>query len=242
MDEYFNRKYRARITGVFARLDEAVGTDFVKRYNEWLSIMEAAQVNYRKEIPAGISDCVSYLVKKSDIEKWIATEDLYAERPDYRFYYKKEDLAEYNCGLAYYFTHKNEVISRIRKSEEFLNMDPADKYAPTKNPYENIHIPFSPELQTARMIVDAKLPVNTAMLRHKAIVYDKISVCVSIQTLGIEAIPVIDDRIFDEQQGKAELTEQIKLVESALKKIEIEQCRRRGIEWTDKKPEPKYWQ
>lgn len=68
MDEYFNRKYRARITGVFARLDEAVGTDFVKRYNEWLSIMEAAQVNYRKEIPAGISDCVSYLVKKSDIE------------------------------------------------------------------------------------------------------------------------------------------------------------------------------
>lgn len=241
MEDFFDKKRRASIKRQFSKLDIAVGTNLSKRYEEWLSIMDAAHANYRREAPEGLSDCVSYLIKKSDIEKWIATEDLYSVRPDYRYYYRKEALAEYDCGIAYYFTHRFEFKSNIIRCENILAIDPADRFAGTKNSYEDIHIPFSPELQTARMVVDAKLPHNTERLRHKAVVYDKIICYVAIQTLGLEAMPLINEVIFDKRSKYGDLTEVKKVVESALKKIEIEQCKRKGIEWTDKKPDPKYW-
>lgn len=239
--DFYRLTNRDKIANIFNRLDVATGTELARRYREWLSIMDAAHVSSRREIPAGISDCVSYLVKKSDMEQWIDTEELYAERPDHKLYISKEDLAEYNCGIAYYFKHRGEVKSIVRRSERIIETDPADRFAGTKNPYEHGHTEFSPERQTARMVVDAMLPQNTERLKHKMSVYDRIIVNVAIQTLSMEAIPVLDEVLFDQYNGKNDQTETKKIVESALKRIEHEQCMRRGIEWTDKRPEAKYW-
>lgn len=232
MEEFFHRANRNKIKSLFMRLDNATGTELTKRYTEWLSIMDAAQVSYRKDIPAGINDCVSYLVKKSDIEEWIETEDLYAPRPYRQLCRTNEDLADYDCGIAYYFKYRIEVKSRIRKIQEHLDTDPGDRYAGTKNPYEDIHIPFSPELQTARMVIDAKLPVTLDKLRHKMNVYDRIITCVAIQTLGLESAPVLDEFLFDQLKGK-DLSQVKRIIEGALKKLEHEQCTRRGIEWKE---------
>jgi hypothetical protein len=241
MEYFYWPANRERIASIFGRLDIATGTNLATRYREWLEIMDATHASYRREVPKGISDCVSYLVKKSDVERWLETEDLYAERPDYKLYRSQEDLAEYNCGIAYYFTRRSEVKSIIRRSDKILNTAPEDRFAGTKNPYEHLHIEFSPERQTARMVVDAKLPQNTEMLRHKMSIYDRIIVSVAIQTLGMEAMPVLDEVLFEKYDSKGNLQDVKKLVENALKHLEHEQCQRRGIEWTDKRPESKYW-
>lgn len=232
MDEFLRKPNRSKLDLIFKELDKATGTKLAKRYQEWLGIMDAAHVSYRREIPAGISDCVNFLVKREDIEEWLDAEDLYSPAPPNRYIIHNEDLADYDCGIAYFFQHKNEVKSRIKRLENILNTDPGDRYAGSKNPYDDVHIEFSPERQTARMVVDAKLPVTLEKLRHKRIVYNRIITYVTVQSLGLDAMKVLDEFLFDTQCGK-DISQIKKIVEGKLKWLEHEQCSRRGIEWKE---------
>lgn len=244
MDKFYHERYRKAIKSWFFRIDETAGTHLQQRYDEWLKIMDAAIGKRNKSngikrviIPAGLPSCTEYLVKKNDFEKWLATEELYAPRPDYRLYRKPDALAEYNFGLSYYFMKKSEIKSRLRQINEILNTPPEDRFAPTKDPYAGIHIPFSPETQTARMLIDAMLNENAKRIRHKIAVYDEIIAMVAIKTLGLDAKPVLEKALFEKYVFDSD-PELDKMVEYALKNLEKEWCDKREILWTDKKVNP----
>lgn len=235
MIEFYGKTARKEILNWFKELDEEIGTSLASRYEKWLSIMDATKVNYRREVPTGIPDCEHFLVDNRDYESWM-NEDLYSTPPYNTLYLSRMALAEYDCGIAYYFNHRREFNDRLRKIEEDDAIDPADRYAGKKNPYNDIHIPFSSENQTAQMITDAKF-INTAKkLRHKQILYDRIIVYVAVRTLGVKAKPVIDSVIYQSSKYYEGLDELKDLVTTELKKLEVEYCKREGLDWTDKTP------
>lgn len=241
MDEFYSKPNQKKIKSWLMKIDLEAGTQLETRYQEWLKIMDAVYGGVttpgRRTVPAGISDCISYLVKKNDIDKWVAAEELFVPRPDYRMYRKKAPLAEYNCGLSYYFRHKSEVKSRIRQIRLILDTPPEDRFAPTRDPYEGAPTPFSPENQTAKMVEDAMLNENAKRLQHKVYLYDGIIAMIAIKTLGLEAEPVIDKAIFE--QYREDLDPEVeKMVEYALKQLEMEWCKKHKVKWTDEKPDP----
>lgn len=254
MEETLHKKKRSLIKLWLHELDLVINTNLMERYEEWLTIMDSTHHNYRRPIPPGLADFGDYLCKKSDIEKWIATEDLVsidkdrydedqklvAVRPDYKYYAKSSDWADYDCSISYYFRHKKTVNSIILRSLNVLATDPADRYAGHKNPYDHIRIEFTPEHQTAGMVADALLFQNTERLKHKANVYDRIIVSIAIKVLQLEAKPIIDELLLDTTPKSltVERREELKsAVEKVLKEMEKRQCEARGIEWTDQIPE-----
>lgn len=242
MDDFFRSTNRDKISKIFTKLDNETGTELAKRYEQWLAIMDATHSNSRRDIPEGISDCVSYLVRKSDLERWIDTENLYAERPDHRDYRdgNAEALADYDCSVSYYFGHRDEFKHRIIQIQRILDTDPADRYAGRKNPYDDVHIEFTPEKQTARMVVDAMLPQTLKKLKHKAIVYDRIITSVAVSTVGLDSIPVLNQFLFGQYNFKSNTKDTQTRIDNVLKELEREQCSRRHITWTDQKRN-KFW-
>ena len=207
MDQFLRKNNRSRINSVFQKLDYATGTQLSIRYGEWLRIMEACKVDYRHPIPAGISGCLDFLIKKEDREMWIQTENLVAPTPEIHNW-KYEDYVAYDCGISYYFRNKDEVKSIIAGIEMQLRV-----FSLSRSPWTD---------------EEKKLYETLIRLKNKTTVYDRIITCIAIHTMGMDAIPMLDGFLFYNKIRK-DTSEAEKSVYEELIKLENDQCCEFGI-------------
>jgi hypothetical protein len=239
-DEFYHLNRRSGIRLWLLSLEDLCGLPLVQRYEQWLKISEAAGMKgdggHRFDLPAGVSGAKDFIIKQSDIDRFLKEMDLYAPRPDYRRYAGRRDLTFYDCGVAYYLTHRNEVNSMIKRIKMQLDMDPTDRYTPDND----VHTEFDTSKVTEQMLQIAYLDKTHKKLIHKRHDYDQVVIAIAIKTLGLAAIPVIDNLVFGQYISDYN-TDNEQQVREALEALEYQQCSERGEAWSNQRQPFEPW-
>lgn len=243
-DPFFHYNYRNLIRMWLLSLEDRCDLPLVERYEQWLKLSDMTRrtngVSNRNSLPAGISEAKDFIVKQTDIDKFVRDMDLYAPRPDYRPYIGRKNLTLYDCGVAYYLTHRSEVYSIIKRIKFQLDKDPTDRYTPEPNPGMG-HVDYDSSKSTDQMLTIAFLDKTHNKLIKKRHDYDEVVIAIAIKTLGLAARPLLDTAIFGQYTSNYS-TEDEQKVREALEALEYNQCEERGETWSNQRQEYKTWE
>jgi len=229
VNPWFNPRNREHIRLWISTLNKHTALPLDARYNIWLN---SVAMDDKGRLMPGLTDAPEFLVKDEDLTKWVKDVDLYAPRPELKRYYSKADLAEYDFSVSYYFLHRAEVHSRVRRMRSIDQMDPTDRPTREKNPGEG-HVDFIPEMTTRRMVTDAVFLRNLRYLQHKITAYESIIIGTAIRELGLDAEAVIDWFLCRESRWSDKIASEADKdrVTQALEELEYAYCESHGVAW-----------
>jgi hypothetical protein len=117
-----------------------------------------------------------------------------------------------------------------------LDMDPTDRYTPDND----VHTEFDTSKVTEQMLQIAYLDKTHKKLIHKRHDYDQVVIAIAIKTLGLAAIPVIDNLVFGQYISDYN-TDNEQQVREALEALEYQQCSERGEAWSNQRQPFEPW-
>lgn len=205
-----------------------LGLDLTGRYVEYRQLSRVRAQSIIATLP-------NYLIPQPDIDRLLRTAKcrnvaLCLTEPEHGSHPLTDaDLAEYDCGIAYFATHRAEFRKNLRRIQFSLAQNPSDRYTPVDNPGEG-HMEFNPSNRDCRGLLRALLAAREAKLTAKLSVYDPIVYAAAIKTLGFQATEYLNFYFYE--SGVAPDAETESRVVDYLRDLEYAEC------VTESKPYP----